>query len=428
MRNPFAIAANAKGRRKMWERLMAINRRYGLTSNKMDKALSVFGQVLHKYDCKATFPVTAVVVKRHGPLIKKYQEQGVEFAVHGYVHVDHTQLSPEEQLAHFTQARRIFDAEGIRFSGFRCPYLRWSEGTLSALSQLGFTYDSSQALFWDVAHNSATDAYKRVLAFYGAQPASEYPALPSLEGKLVRIPYSLPDDEAIDGRVVLDSPDRAAELWMAVLQQTYDLGELFTVGLHPERISLCQTPLSSVLTAARDFSPPTWIARLDEIATWWRARTDTTVEVIKVAEGQYKVTVTGPPGVVVLVSKVNLDVSTQPWWGKFELVKNLTFTAWADRRPVVGVPPDNSAQLIVFLRQQGYIVETTSNPQDYSIYLDHTHLDSYRGRDLLVKLEAEDVPLLRLGRWPDGARSALAVTGDIDALTLWDYGLRFWGK
>jgi hypothetical protein len=32
-----------------------------------------------------------------------------------------------------------------------------------------------------------------------------------------------------------------------------------------------------------------------------------------------------------------------------------------------------------------------------------------------------------LGLWPAGARSALAVTGDIDALTLWDFGLRLLG-
>jgi hypothetical protein len=47
---------------------------------------------------------------------------------------------------------------------------------------------------------------------------------------------------------------------------------------------------------------------------------------------------------------------------------------------------------------------------------------------LLAQIEETDSPLVRLGRWPDGAQSALAVTGDIDALTLWDYGLRMIGK
>jgi hypothetical protein len=36
-------------------------------------------------------------------------------------------------------------------------------------------------------------------------------------------------------------------------------------------------------------------------------------------------------------------------------------------------------------------------------------------------------PLLRFGRWPRACRSALAVTGDIDALTIWDFVQRFRG-
>ena len=31
------------------------------------------------------------------------------------------------------------------------------------------------------------------------------------------------------------------------------------------------------------------------------------------------------------------------------------------------------------------------------------------------------------GRWPGGATSAFALSGDIDAITLWDYAARFWG-
>jgi hypothetical protein len=43
---------------------------------------------------------------------------------------------------------------------------------------------------------------------------------------------------------------------------------------------------------------------------------------------------------------------------------------------------------------------------------------------MLVELNKSDISLLRLGRWPAAARSALAITGDIDAFTLWDYGRR----
>jgi hypothetical protein len=36
-------------------------------------------------------------------------------------------------------------------------------------------------------------------------------------------------------------------------------------------------------------------------------------------------------------------------------------------------------------------------------------------------------PLVRFGTWPQGCKSALSVTGDIDALTIWDFVQRFRG-
>jgi hypothetical protein len=47
---------------------------------------------------------------------------------------------------------------------------------------------------------------------------------------------------------------------------------------------------------------------------------------------------------------------------------------------------------------------------------------------LLSQIEETDRPLVRLGRWPNSARCALAITGDIDALTLRDFGLRYLGR
>jgi hypothetical protein len=84
--------------------------------------------------------------------------------------------------------------------------------------------------------------------------------------------------------------------------------------------------------------------------------------------------------------------------------------------------------LVSFLKQQGYIVETSLNPDRHSFYLDRSAFFSEDKRRLIAQIEGSDLPLARLGRWPNGARSALSVTGDIDALTLWDYGLRSLGR
>ena len=45
---------------------------------------------------------------------------------------------------------------------------------------------------------------------------------------------------------------------------------------------------------------------------------------------------------------------------------------------------------------------------------------------LLDYIEGRNVPLIRFGRWPDGARSAMSVTGDLDALSLGDYLTRLY--
>lgn len=47
-----------------------------------------------------------------------------------------------------------------------------------------------------------------------------------------------------------------------------------------------------------------------------------------------------------------------------------------------------------------------------------------RRGSLLERIERLDVPLLHFGCWPDGHRAALAVTGDIDSVTIQDFFLR----
>jgi dephospho-CoA kinase len=43
---------------------------------------------------------------------------------------------------------------------------------------------------------------------------------------------------------------------------------------------------------------------------------------------------------------------------------------------------------------------------------------------LVAEIEALDKPLLRFAVWPDGARAALSITGDIDSITIQDFFLR----
>ncbi len=428
MTNPISVATGGKGRLAFIKRAWAISRRYGLTVTKLDHALSQFGQVLKDFDCSATFPITSVALKRNSQVIAKYQANGIEFAVHGYVHVDYTQLSLAQQIEHLRQARQVFEDKGIRFSGFRCPYLRWNADILQALKQQGFAYDSSQALYWKVVGHHTTPTYQRAIDFYRARPAADYVALPRLCGQLVRIPYSIPDDEAIVERLALNSTDEGSSFWRTILQRTHELGELFTLGLHPERIALCRQPLADTLAAARRLTPTVWIARLEQIAEWWVARSQASVRADPGADGYLHVEIQGPPGLSVLTRNLSASAPSQPWADGYQKIEGTTFRIRCSKRPFIGLAPDASQPLFSFLCQQGYVVERTPDPSEHTLYLDQTDLAEQDERALLVQLEQSTAPLLRLGRWPHGARSALAVGGDIDALTLWDYGLRFLGR
>ncbi len=424
MSTPLWNAIRGKGFATFSRRGQSIIQRYGLTASRMNRALQLLVDTLGPFAYKATLPITAVVLARQTTLVQQYHAQGIEFAVHGLTHMDYTQLSLDEQLAHLERARQIFDQTGIQVKGFRCPYLRWNDDTLTALEACKFEYDSSQALFWKLPPEYETATYQRVLSFYGARAAEFYPSLPRLEGKLVRIPYGVPDDEALVERLALKSPQLMAEIWLDILNRTYLAGEMFTLGLHPERTGLCHQALIATLTRARALSPLVWIARLDEIARWWRNLEQASFVLEQAADGVFKITLHAPADAIVLTRSVEVEGSTQPGSDGYQRLSLSQFSFRANKRPIIGVHPDSSASLSGFLRQQGYLVEISPDAQNYSIYFQQPRFAPEDERPLLAEMEKRAEPLIRLARWPNGARSALCVTGDIDAFTLGDYGLR----
>jgi len=428
MSNPVEIAVKGKGLSNLLKRSLAIGRRYGVTPSRMEHALGRFAQVLEDFDCKATFPLTAWTLARSGGRLEKYQERDIEFAIHGYYHVDYSQLSLDQQLAHAGKARRAFDAHHLSCKGFRAPYLRYNQDTLLALDKLNFSYDSSQAVAWDVVDGLETEAYHRVLDFYRARSAEAYVSVPRLvmEDGLVQIPYSLPDDEALVERLRLSGAKTKGAVWVEILRRVHELGELFVLGLHPERIALCEEALRTVLAEARSLSPPVWIARLDEIADWWRGRAAATYQVTRLAAGTFRLTVDGPPGVTVLSRRIEGEAPTEPWFGHDRRVLGTELTFRCDKLPFIGISPRSSPALVSFLQQQGYLIVQDVDVQasECALYLQRGDFVIGNERALLRRIEEGTWPLLRLARWPDGARSALCITGDIDALTLWDYVLR----
>lgn len=431
--NPIAFAARAKGVSNLLRRARRIIGSYGLTPAKMDQALHLFVQTLGQFDCGASFPITTVALKRNSSTITKYLDQNIEFIVHGYTHTDYSHLTPEEQLIHLHHARETFADIGITAVGFRSPYLRRGTQLYATIAATGFSYVSNQPIMWEVIDASdftppIRAVYERTIDFYDPWLAHQRLSLPQFYGELVEIPVSLPDDEILLERLGGAGSKLVEQVWLCILSQTHQRGELFTIQLHPERIAQCVNALSAVLDKACTLTPPVWLARLDEISAWWRARTATTVEIIDTGDGGLRLVVSGPDNITVLARAVKVDTSTIPWADGYRQVKATTFTARAPLRPFIGISPTTSPRFADFLRQQGYIVEISRKDHLYSHYFDQTEFVVEQERSILNQIEAKDHPLIRLGRWPNGAHSALAITGDIDALTLWDYGLRFWER
>ena len=422
----------SKGLRHLARRFWTISRFYGLRPVRMNRELDRFVSVLDAHGGRATLPIPAVTLARQPAIGRHLQDRGIELAVHGWAHVPLDNRPADEQRIHLRRALDIFSRVGIRAVGFRSPYLRRDESLHAELQAAGFAYVSNQPILWDVLDGEtfAPDrlaAVERAMALYRPWHAADRPSLPLLNHHFVELPVSLPDDEMLGDRLGA-SEEVVARVWLRILAESHRRGELFTINLHPERLANCAEGLSAVLAEARTLRPSVWLARMDEIAAWWLARACATVQVTQPNHGEYRFAIDGPDGTTVLARNVQVDAPSVPRVDNYHQVTATTFTVRAPFRPCLGLSSATSPQLASCLRQQGYIVEVSEDSRSYSLYFDVPEFTPEHERSVLAHIEESDRPLVRLGRWPNGAKSVLTVTGDVDALTLWDYGLRLFGR
>ena len=101
------------------------------------------------------------------------------------------------------------------------------------------------------------------------------------------------------------------------------------------------------------------------------------------------------------------------------------FEADAPRVPIVGVSRRTPSEVLRFLDEEGLPHEVSDASASYGAYVD-VSAEDWTEASVLDAVDRAPGPLVRVWRWPHGARSALAVTGDIDALTLFDFAIRSW--
>jgi len=397
----------------------------------MRRSLTAYVELVSRYDAQVTFPVTAVALHRHPSLLRPLLARSltVELAVHGHRHADLSALPDEMQAAEIERAMALFRAEGIPFVGFRAPYLRWNDALLAALNAAGFWYDSSVSILWPVIDEASLSAAQRtglqlLLDHCHPQLAERFPALPFWINGLLEIPVSLPDDEMLVERLRLKGAAPLATIWRAMLERCHARGELLVLQLHPERFPLCARALERLLKRAQELHPPVWLASLRDITLWWREKRALRVDVMPLDGKRWEVTVEGPVRGTPLVRGAEIETDSVPWGHGYRLVPHRRFRLRADGHPCVGISSAAPLELVQFLGDQGYVVEVSDCPEGYTVYVDRRTFSLADALPLLAEIEATSGPMVRLGRWPQGAGSALAITGDVDALTVWDYLIR----
>src|SRR5947209_2228606 len=265
--NLVSFSIRTKGMHNFTRRLWTVFTRFGFSEARTRQALHTIISSLQCYKATPTFFIPATVLQRHARLIAEIAKLGTEIGVHGYVHNDYRTLSESEQYKQTEQAISIFQQARIPFQGFRNPYLGWTKASLRVFTKLGFTYESNEAVLHNVVDLNnfppiLRSGFEKSLVLFQSMPCSIYALRPHFEGKLLRIPTSIPDDEILFDRLRITNPEEVGHIWSKVMQSVYDLGGLYTLNLHPERGILCKRALNTLLSYAVNLPLPVCVARL----------------------------------------------------------------------------------------------------------------------------------------------------------------------
>ena len=437
--NLVAFSIRTKGLGNFARRLWTVFTRFGVTDTRTRRDLYAIVDTVQDYGGAPTFFIPAVVLRRHPTLIAEIARRGAEIGIHGYVHNDYRSLGADQQLRQTERAEVVFHEAGIAYEGFRNPYLGWNDASVGVFTQLGLAYDSNEAVVHDVISvaglsDPIRDGFEKSLELFQAIPYTQANLRPHYEGALLRIPTSIPDDEMLYDRLRITDNGELGGIWSRIMRRVHDVGGIYVLNLHPERGILCRPALERLLASSRSQRHPVWLASLREVAAWWRERRAVSLAFTPLGEGRWQVEATGSARATLLARHMEIEGQETAAWAEPDVVmRGRRFVVRADRRPCVGLSPRTAPDIAAYLREQGYPAERApeTDASQYALYLDlpdglgDTRQDQMARRNALVdQLEALDAPLLHVGCWPDGARAALSITGDIDSVTVQDFFLR----
>ncbi|MFZ5516563.1 MAG: polysaccharide deacetylase family protein [Candidatus Zhuqueibacterota bacterium] len=408
-------------------RMMSILKRYGIGDQRMMLAIFRYLKLVTKYGAVPTFPVTAQVVARHSEAIRRFQGMGAEFAIHGYTHVDYTMLSPADVTEHLSKAVETFVTHGIHYSGFRFPYLKRNPGLFSRLSQFGFCWDSSDTADFDpvpqrLFPEKDWQCYEFMRRDYGRTHMLTRSPLPVLKDNVLEIPVALPDDDLLVDRLLVEDVSFIAACWKKMLLTCFEHGELFVLQLHPERFFICEPALEVLLEMAFRAKSKIWSASLQAIHDWWREKETFRAVVQSLSGTRYAVKIHCTDRGTLLIKNARRLNAGEPLFENYYPTGDRQFEMECLVKPVIGLSDNSPAWLVEHLRESGFIFEMARPEMQYAVDLTtDTGSNSLTIQKLDQRIQQSPHPLLRFWRWPNQARCALSITGDIDCLSSMDF-------
>ena len=416
-----------RGPKFIWQRGKSLLERYDLKPEKaMDRIKDCVAE-LTEVNCAPTFFTPGIIVQRYPQFICSLQDAGVEIAVHGYHHINLRDLPVAVAVEQLMRAAHTFQRFGFETHGFRCPYMGCTDELVVSIPAGVFGYSSNQSIYWgnveDTYHQDDHLFFDTLKKFYKPNDSSQKYCLPWMFSGMVEIPVCVPDDLQLYDGLQLDNASMA-DAWNRVLQRTYQRGELFNLLFHTELASILNHQFCTLIRQAQRYQPGVWIACLREINDWWREKSRFSVE-ITAGPASLRLNFACSPRATILVRGIDCVKSTPIWDGNYHKLQSIILDVPAKPRPFVGLAADAPEGTVSFLRDQGYLLDAGETARSCGIYLDNESLGKLDNEvELVNAIEASSAPLVRFWRWPNGMKSALCITGDLDALSLYDYASR----
>ena len=399
--------------------------RYGISPDQAIERTDSCLEGLLIQDCKPTFFTPGIVLERYPEFIRHLQARGAEIAVHGYQHADLRAYPLPKAVEQLIKAVDVFKTAGIKTQGFRCPYLGYSDELINSLPDGLFDYSSNHAIYWNETSkndgNHSGTVFETLRKIYHAESSNIRISVPWKRTKSIEIPVCMPDDmELIDG--LNASAEEVSQVWVHILKITHRRGELFNLIFHPELAEFCEQPFHEILSLSKTLQPNVWITRLGDLGSWWNEKSNFKFNSI-FYDSSLVLDFSCSPRATILAKGLSLNNSVAGTWdGAYQILKSRHLTLPATPLPFIGVSPDVPDETTSFLEEQGYLLDRSDTAPDCSIFLEASIIDSIRDRVGLIEyIESNPGPLVRYWRWPFGAKSALSITGDLDALSLMDY-------